>query len=215
MVMQTLTPDQKATQIRIDRALAQPGAKGKRGFLLWVNAAFPKKVADAVALAAAKHIPPGGFAGFGYLPRTRWKSPSTFGMLGDDSGLVSVGVDSVDLTPSTTQAVADATDSSPPSSSWVSDIANAFSSVVPALSSAYQVKQQASAAQTLFNTNLQLAMANKPLISGNPTAYTTGFTPGLNIGLSSSTQSALLWVAGGLGVIALLSVAMKGNKSSH
>lgn len=206
----TLPAEDKAASIRIGRALAQPGAKGKRGFLLWVAAAYPKKVADAVALAASKHIPPGGFAGFGYLPRTQWKSPAMFQGLGDDSSLASIGVDDVSLTPSTSQAVADATDSSAASTSWISDIMNAFTSVTPALAQAALTKQQLSNAQAIFNTNLQRAQQGLPPLPTNPAQYGS-LTPGFNVGLSSGTQNAFLWAAGGLGAVFLISSLMKGG----
>ncbi len=208
----TLPAEVKAANIRIDRALAQPGAKGKRGFLLWVAAAYPKRVADAVALAASKHIAPGGFAGLGYSPRTQWKSPAMFQGLGDDSGLVSIGVDDVNLTPSVSQSVANATDSSAASSSWLSDIMGAFTSVAPALSQAYLTKQQLSNAQTIFNTNLQRAQQGLPPIPTNPAQYgATG--PNFSVGLASGTQTALLWAAGGLGALFLVSQLMKGGRS--
>lgn len=211
MAATTLNPLQKAVQIRIDRAMAQPGAKGKRGFLLWVNAAFPKKVADAVALAASKHIPSGGLSGFGYGSRTQWKSPAMFSGLGDDSALTSFSVDSIDLTPSTSQAIADSTDSSAPSSSWVSDIASAFTSVFPALTQAGIAKQQLQQQQTLFNTNLQLAQQNKPLITSDISRYTS--VPTVNFGLSGNTQSALVWGLGALGGAWLLTSFLNRRSS--
>lgn len=202
------TPSQKAAEIRIGRALAQPGAKGKRGFLLWVAAAYPKKIADAVALAAAKHIPPGGFAGLGYAPRTRWASPTTFSGLGD---LTTVGVDSIDLTPSTSQAIADATDSSTPSSSWVSDIGDAFRSVLPALAQAKLTQQQLANSQTIFNMNLQRAANNQPLLKTDPSNYGLQ-APTVRVGLTGTTQSALLWgLAGIAGVWALISFTKPGR----
>lgn len=210
----TLPTEVKAANIRIDRALAQPGAKGKRGFLLWVQAAFPKKVADAVAMAASKHIPPGGFAGLGYVARTQWKSPAMFQGLGDDSGLMTIGVDDINLTPSVSQSVADATDSSAASSSWLSDILSAFSSATPALTQAYLTKQQLSNAQTIFNTNLQRAQQGLPPLPTNPAQYGQ-LSPSLNFGLTSGTQNALLWAAGGLGAIFLVSQLMKGGSPAR
>lgn len=213
MAATTLNPLQKAVQIRIDRAMALPGAKGKRGFLLWVNAAFPKKVADAVALAAAKHIPSGGLSG--YMPRTQWKSPAMFDGFGDDSLLTSFGVDSIDLTPSTAQAIADSTDSSAPTTSWVSDVASAFSSVFPVLAQAGIAKQQLQQQQTLFNTNLQLAQQRRPLITSDISKYTS--VPTVNFGLSGTTQSALVWGLGALGgawlITSFLGRSRRGGRS--
>lgn len=209
-----MSPDQKATQIRIHRATAQPGAKGKRGFLLWVAAAFPKKVSDAIAVAASKHIAPGGFAGLGYQQRTQWKSSATFNGLGDDTSLYSIGVDSIDLTPSTAQAVADATDSGAASTSWVSDIANAFSNVLPALTQAQLAKQQASAAQQIFNVNLQRAQQGLAPIPTSPSNYGV-LSPTVNFGLSGGTQSAFLWGIGGIAAVWLISSALKSGSRSR
>lgn len=206
------SPEQTAAQIRITRALSQPGAKGKRGFLLWVAAAYPKKIADAVARAAAKHIPPGGFAGLGYQPRTQWKSATTFSGLGQ---LTDISVDTVDLTPSVSQAVADATDSGTPNSSWVSDIADAFKSILPALAQTQLQKQQLANAQTVFNMNLQRAANNQPLLKTDPSAY--GPVPTVNFGLAGGTQSALLWGLGGIAAVWLVSsvINKRGSHRKH
>lgn len=50
-----VTPAAQALQNRINAAIAVKGAKGMKGFLIWVQAAFPKRIADKILAAAAQH----------------------------------------------------------------------------------------------------------------------------------------------------------------
>jgi hypothetical protein len=46
----------KTAQTKINAALATPGATGMKGFLIWVKAAWPKKISDPIIKAAAAHL---------------------------------------------------------------------------------------------------------------------------------------------------------------
>jgi hypothetical protein len=202
------------TGIRINRAVSQPGAKGKKGFLLWTAAAFPKAVADKIAAAALKHVNPtmlkssaglmpaasGGQAGPTVTKMGR------FGGFGDDASLVTVGVDVPPVSDTVTTAV-NATDSSAADPSWVADVGSAIS----AIGQVYLTKTQVDAQNQIFQTNLTRAQQGLPPIPTNPTAYGLP-APTVNVGLSATTQSAVLWIAGGIGLIILLSGAMKRGK---
>lgn len=204
-----------ATTIRIQRALQQPGAKGKKGFLLWVNAAFPKAIADAAIQAAAQHLDPrmiaasqsaaqgpaagnvqrtartmGAYRGAPYVRRF-----NGFGF--SDPTLMTIGVDPVSTDP-TSAAVINATDSSGADPSWLSSV----SSALQLAGQAYLTKTQVDAANQVFQTNLALAQKGLPLIPTNPTAYGLP-APTVNLGLSTTTLKPILVVAGGLGALFL------------
>jgi len=210
------------TGIRINRALTQPGAKGKKGFLLWVQAAFPKAVADKVAAAALQHVSPemaqaaaqaarGPQAGnvkataraMGALRPLRGGSFSGFG------DLTTIGVDMPTVSDSTTAAI-NATDSSAADSSWLTGVSNALQLA----GQAYLTKTQVDAQNQIFQTNLQRAAQGLPPIPTNPTAYGLP-APTVNVGLSSTTTSLLLWVAGGVGALWLLSSLTSSRKRAH
>jgi len=202
------------TGIRINRALSQPGAKGKKGFLMWVAAAFPPNIANRIAAAALSHVNPqllkssanlmpaasGGNAGPTVTKMGR------FGGFGDDANLVTVGVDVPPVSDTVTAAV-NATDSSAADPSWLASITAAISTA----SQAYLGVQQNKDQQAIFQTNLTRAQQGLPPIPTNPTAYGLP-APTVNFGLASGTQSAVLWIAGGLGLLFLLSSAMKSRK---
>jgi len=202
------------TGIRINRAVAQPGAKGKKGFLLWVAAAFPKAVSDKVMKAALKHVDPGMLSASAGAstpvagPRSAGPTVTKmgrFGGFGDSSGLMTIGVDVPGLSDSTQTAI-NATDSAAASPSWLDSI----SSAIQAAGTAYLTKTQIDAQQQIFNTNLARAQQGLPPIPTNPTAYGLP-APTLNVGLASGTQSMLLWVVGGFGAIALISALTKSG----
>jgi hypothetical protein len=202
------------TGIRINRAVSQPGAKGKKGFLLWTAAAFPKEVADRIAKAALKHVNPmmaksmayrPGVAGPGRAGPTVTKM-GRFGGFGDDANLVTVGVDVPAVSDSVTAAV-NATDSSAADPSWLSSISSAIS----AAGQAYLTKTQVDAQLQIFNTNLARAQKGLAPIPTNPSAYGLP-TPTVNFGLASGTQSVVLWIAGGLGLVLLLGSLSKSRK---
>lgn len=187
------TPSQKGTDLRIQRALAKPGAYGMKGFLLWTEAAWPKAIADRIVQAAAKYTP--GSTGLG--PATL-ASPQHggFGFFGDFAwGSIPADDASTDPTVPPVSGTTAATPSQPASTSWVSDIGNAISAATQAALAVTQVKD----AQSIFNVNLQRAQQGLSPIATNPTVYGLP-APTANIGLTSGTQTALLI---GAGVLAL------------
>ncbi len=219
-----------ATGIRINRALQQPGAKGKKGFLLWVNAAFPKAIADRITAAAAPHVSSGmvsasqsaamgpGASNIQGTARTmgayrgapyirRFNPLRGFGDTSTDPTLASITVDPTDVSSTTSAAVINATDSSAADPSWLSSVSTAISAV----GQAYLTKTQIDASQQIFNTNLQRAQAGLPPIPTNPTAYGLP-APTVNFGLSSTTLTPILWLGGGLGLILLIaSMSSRGR----
>jgi hypothetical protein len=70
-------PADKNTAIRIKRALAKPGATGKKGFLLWVEAGFPKAMANKILQAASKHVSPQALAAAAHAGGTPPANPGT------------------------------------------------------------------------------------------------------------------------------------------
>lgn len=208
-----------ATGIRINRALQQPGAKGKKGLLLWVQAAYPKAIADKAIAAAASHVSGGmvnaarmGAAGpqSGNILATGGKMGAlragNMGGFGDFS-LQTIGVDSPSVSDSVNSAVINSTDSGSADPSWLSSVSNALQLA----GQAYLTKTQVDASQQIFNNNLQRAQLGLPMLPTNPTAYGLP-APTVQFGLTSGTLTPLLWVAGGLGVIFLLTSMSKGRK---
>jgi hypothetical protein len=210
-----------ATGIRIRRALQQPGAKGKKGLLLWVSAAFPKVIADKVIAAAGKHVTPGmasaaaaaaGGPQAGNKVATAntmgaFRGPlrgSNFGRFGD---LTTIGVDPTTVSDSASAAIINATDSSAADPSWVSSISGALQLA----SQAYLTKTQVDATNQIFQTNLSLAQRGLPLIPTNPTAYGLP-APTVNFGLSSATMSTGVMLVGGLAAVWVLLSLTKGRK---
>ncbi len=215
-----------ATGIRIRRALQAPGAKGKKGLLLWVSAGFPKQIADKAIQAAGKHLDPAMVSAAqvaaagpaaGNLAATANKmgayrgAPRPLGRLGtfgDTSpSLMTIGFDSPSVSDSASAAIINATDSSAADPSWLSSV----SSALQLAGQAYLTKSQVDAMNNITNNNISLAARGLPLIPTNPTAYGLP-APTVNFGLSSSTLTPVLWVAGGIGVIVLISLASKGRK---
>jgi hypothetical protein len=212
-----------ATGIRIRRALQAPGAKGKKGLLLWVNAAFPKAIADKVIAAAAKHVTPGMAAAStaaasgpqaGNVVATAntmgaFRGMRGLGRFGDTfPTLMTIGIDPTSVSDSASAAVINATDSSAADPSWVSSI----SSALQLASQAYLTKTQVDATNQIFNTNLSLAQRGLPLIPTNPTAYGLP-APTVNFGLSPGTMSKGIMVVGGvLGVWLLISLTSGKRK---
>ncbi len=223
-----------ATGIRIRRALQQPGAKGKKGFLLWAVAALPKAMSSKVINAAAQHVSAGmvgaaNAAARGPAAGNVQKTARTIGAfrglrslqgLGSLQGLRSlqgfgdttptmttIGVDDPTVTDQATAAVINATDSSAADPGWLSSI----SSALQVASEAYLTKTQVDAAGKIFNTNLSLAQRGLPLIPTNPTAYGLP-APTVNFGLAGGTQKAVLWIAGGIGALILIGSLTRGRK---
>jgi hypothetical protein len=202
------------TGIRINRAVAQPGAKGKKGFLLYAAASAPKPTVDAIMRAALAQVDPSMVqasaraAGAASPPDKAGPTITKmgrFGGFGDDANLVTIGVDPTSVSDSTTAAI-NATDSGAASPSWLDSI----SSAIQAAGTAYLTKTQVDAQQQIFNVNLQRAQHGLPPIPTNPTAYGLP-APTVNFGLAGGTQSTLMWLAGGLGVIILLASFAKSG----
>lgn len=216
------TPAQKIAGLRIQRALAKPGAIGMKGFLLWTEAAWPPAISKKILEAANKYTPGAGppvtlaspaAQGFGRFGRV--------GMFGDNSGLADVTIDlsSIQVPDSVTQSISDATQapvsgttaatpSQPASASWMSDVGSAITAATTAYLGATQVKN----AQTIFNTNLQRAQQGLPMIPTNPTQYGLP-APTAQIGLTSSTSEVLLIGLGILGVALIGGGMLSGRKS--
>jgi hypothetical protein len=201
------------TGIRINRAVSQPGAKGKKGFLLWVAAAFPKPVVDKVMTAALQHANPmmvksslNQKAVQSAVAGPTVTKMGRFGGFGDDANLVTVGVDVPPVSDTVTAAV-NSTDSSAADPSWLSSIGSA----ITAAGQAYLTKTQIDAQSQIFNVNLTRAQQGLPPIPTNPTAYGLP-APTVNFGLASGATSTLFMIAGGLGLLWLLSSAMKSRK---
>lgn len=95
------------------------------------------------------------------------------------------------------------------SPSWLSSIGSA----VTAATQAYLGIQQSKDAQTLFDTNLQRAQQGLAPLNANPAAYGI-VSPQVNVGLSSSASTLLMWGGIGLGAILLLNVGVKAAKRS-
>jgi len=196
------TPAHKTADLRIQRALAKPGATGMKGLLLWTEAAFPRAIADQVLKAASKYTPGAGITS--RVPTMASPAQGGFGFFGDASGLqlATVSVDIPDISFDTTQAISDATQapvspttaatpSQPASQSWLADIGGAFSAAAQASLGV----MQAIDAQKIFNTNLSLAQAGKAMIPTNPMQYGLP-APTANIGLTSQTEKTLLTLGG-------------------
>ncbi|HEV8612325.1 MAG TPA: hypothetical protein VGQ73_02370 [Gemmatimonadales bacterium] len=205
-----------ATGIRINRALTQPGAKGKKGFLLWVQSAFPKAVADKAATAALAHVSSemaqaATQAARGPQALNLQATARTMGSFRGFGDLTTIGFEMPDVSASTAAAI-NATDSAAADSSWLTGVSNALQLA----SQAYLTKTQVDAQNQIFQTNLQRAQQGLPPIPINPTAYGLP-APTVNVGLTSTTTQALLWVAGGLGALWLLSSFTSGSsrKRAH
>lgn len=218
----TLNSDQKLTQLRIERALAKPGAVGMKGILLWAEAAFPKALIAPVLKAAGRYTPGAGVPvtlaspqaqGFGHLGCAA--PPSRLGFLGDSGSLIDVSFDPglANVSDSASQAIDEATQapvsgvtaatsSQPATPSWAADIGSAFSAAAQASLGVIQAID----AQKLFNTNLHLATSGKSMIPLNPTQYGLP-APTANIGLAPSAQRTLL-IAGGLVVAAMVALSL-------
>jgi hypothetical protein len=202
------------TGIRIQRAVNQPGAKGKKGFLLWVASAFPPAMANPIIRAAAPHASPMLLKAALIRPAPagpRVAGPTVtkmgrFGGFGDDANLVTIGIDQPQIS-TDVQAAINATDSAPATPSWLDSIGTA----IQAAGQAYLTKTQVDAASQIFQTNLTRAQQGLPPIPTNPTAYGLP-APTVNFGLASSATTPLLLIGGGIALIILLSSL---SKKSH
>lgn len=187
----TTIPKDKTTQLRIEKALAKPGAQGKKGFLLWVEAAFPPEIVKKVLAAAAPHAPP-------------TVAVRTVGAFGDVSTTdvvtlpdTIVTAPTTDATSAPSSAVTAATDSKPADPSWISSI----SSAIQAAGQAYLTKTQVDAANQIFQVNLQRARLGQSPIPIDPTQYGLP-APTARIGLTADTSKLVMW--GGIGLLAVI-----------
>lgn len=216
-----ITSDQKTAALRIQRALAKPGAIGMKGFLLWTQAAWPPAIANEVLKAAAKYTP-----GAGVSSRTATvASPANqgfpaLGFFGDDSDFT---LDLTSIPDSVTSAIATANDptqapvapttaataAAPAGASWLSDVGAAISASTQALLGIKQVND----AQAIFNVNLQRAQQGLAPIPTNPTQYGLP-APTANIGLAASAQNTIMLVALIGGGVLLVS-ALAGGRKKH
>lgn len=170
------------TQLRIERALAKPGATGMRGFLLWVEAAFPPTVARPILKAAQKYA--GGPPVAGGL-----------GRLGDWTDTSSGAADPTNPPISATTATASSDAATP---AWAADVSTAIQTGLQV----YQLASQQQAANQLFQVNLQRAQMGLPPVATDPTRYGLP-APTVNVGMTTSTENTVL-VIGALLVGAFL-----------
>jgi len=107
-------------------------------------------------------------------------------------------------------AVTQATDSGAASGSWLDSIAK----LLPVLGQGYLTKQQIDANNAIFRTNLQRAamVPPQPPIATNPTQYGLP-APTVNVGLAGGTTQAVLWIAGGLGAVWVLTSLLKNGRA--
>lgn len=203
------------TGIRINRAMTQPGAKGKKGVLLWVAAAFPKPIVDKVMKAALTQVDPmmlSTVMGQSGAPLPSRAGPTVtkmgrFGGFGDDANLVTIGVDTPSVSDST-QAAINATDSGAASPDWAATI----SSAINAAGQAYLTKAQVDTMSQIAQQNILLAQKGLPLIPTNPTTYGLP-APTVQLGLASSTLTPLLYVVGGIGALFLVMHLSKSHRT--
>jgi hypothetical protein len=221
-----ITPATKMTDLRIQRALAKPGAVGMKGFLLWLEAAWPKAIAAPVLAAAAKYTPGAGplvtlaspaAGGFGHMhPMPMGHMHPMMGRFGDISADLTAVPDSVssaissaatDPTVPPVSGVTAATQSQPASAGWLSDIGNAITAATTAALGVTQVND----AQKIFNINLARAQQGLAPIATNPAALGLP-SPTARIGLTSETTTAVLWGVGLLAGGLILAGALGGRK---
>lgn len=209
------TPAQKLTDMRIQRALSKQGAHGMRGFLLWTEAAWPKAISRKIVAAASRYVPGstlvplaspagGGFAGLGFLGDDTTMTITLPGL--DQAASDAIAAANDPSQPPVSGPTA-ATPAQPATPSWLADIGNAITAATTAYLGAQQVKD----AQSIFNVNLQRAQQGLPPIPTNPTQYGLP-APTAQIGLTSGTQSALLWGVGLLAGGLVLAGALGGHK---
>lgn len=202
------TSDKKMTDLRIQRALAKPGAIGMKGFLLWTEAAWPPAISRKILQAAAKYTPGAGPSGT--VATLASPAAQGFGLFGDTGyqyGSLPADDASTDPTSPPVSPTTAATPAQPASTSWIADIGNAVQAATTAALGFVQVND----AQKIFNTNLQRAQQGLPPIATNPMQYGLP-APTANIGLASSTQNTLLIVAAILGGGLLLAALAGGKK---
>ena len=195
------------------------GATGKLGFLRWVEGVYPMPIAQAALQRATVVAPTGNRLGrlgrFGAMNRYGRVTRRLSG-LGDTTPAngSDVFIQDVSFDPSTVATpapvvTADSTgaDGSAATPSWVQSIGAA----ITAATTGYLTVSQTQAQQQILQTNLQRAAAGLP-----PLPYTAAqlgvMGPTLNVGLSSATLTPILYLGGGIALLALLASAMKGGR---
>jgi hypothetical protein len=185
------------------------GAKGARGFLKWVEASFPAPVASQVLKSAARQS--GGLGRLGRLGLGLVRRPSGFarrrlsglGQSGDVM-LQDISFDSSQLVQPTISADTTGATDAAASPSWLSSLGGALSGAISAAGQVYLTKSQVDAANQIMQINLQRAQQGLAPLPYTPQQL--GLTgPTLNLGLSQSTLTPILWIVGGIGAIALIS----------
>lgn len=172
--------------------------KGARGFLKWmksdpvmskVYAKIKPQLAQSLGVTTTL-----GFLGFGDDTSSTDLTSADLSSGSVDYSSLTSGVDTSGVSTSINDAVTSAapTDSSS-SSSWLSNI----SSLISAAGTAVLTADQISTANKVTNLQISQAQAGKAPI--NLSAYGLSTTPGVNLGLSSSTQNLLMW--GGVGLL--------------
>jgi hypothetical protein len=214
----SVTPAAKLTELRIQRALAMPGATGMKGFLLWTEAAWPPAISRKILSAAARYTPGAGpDGGVQTLASPAGGGFARWGAFGDITDGTGITVDLTAIPDAVTSAISDAsqppvspttaaTPGAPAGNSWLGDVSSAITAATQATLGVIQAKD----AQSIFNTNLARAQAGLPMIPTNPVQYGLP-APTANIGLASSAQNTLL-VLGGLVLAGVVVASLTGGK---
>lgn len=90
-----------------------------------------------------------------------------------------------------------------PTRSW----ADTFKDVLATVSQGYLTTQQISAQKKIADIQLKRAIAGEPPLAIDPATY--GLTPQVAVGVTRDTKQTVLYVAGGLGLLYLLSQFIK------
>lgn len=201
-----------AAQQRINAALNAPGARGMKGFLIWVKAAWPAPIANKILAAAKAHLEKSAhLASVSPIGAANRAMRRGVGGLGQSLVSTSEVMQPITFTAGSSDSSGSSTIAATPSSSagssWLSDIGTAISGAVQG----YLGLQQSKDAQTLFDTNLQRAQQGLAPLNANPSAYGI-VSPSVNVGLSPQVQTMLIYGGVGLGAIALIYIAMRAVK---
>lgn len=242
--MQNLNPVQKSTQMRIQRALSQPGAVGMKGFLLWTEAAWPPAISQKILQAASRYTPgagttPGAFTpalaspasgGFGRLGLTemrpyvhrgrgnRWGRMS-MGAFGDSTDGITVDLTAIPDTVS--QAISDASTPPPPSATTVATPSQ------PASASWLSDMSQAIQAASVATLGVVQAKDAQTIFQTNLARAQQGLpmiptnptqyglpAPTANIGLTSGAQTTI-FIGVGLLAVGLIAAGAFGGRGKH
>lgn len=181
---------------------------GLKGYLKWLQREQPAVYGRIANIVAAKQ--PQAFSDYNQSLAQRMsmrQGRRSMAGLGDDTGLVDLSFDpsGIDVGSSADQAidVSDAANSGSGSSSLTSWL----TALVGGASQLYLTKSQLDTANKVTNLQLQRAQMGLPPLNIDMTKMGV---PSVAVGLSSSTQSLVMWL--GLGLVGVLLVGgMRGS----